>query len=642
MTDRRQHSLLRVAVGTPALTVGAVRANQKAIAAQWEAVRAEGAELLLTPELSLCGYTVGDLLYQEQLQRNCVEALFALAPLTAKGGWLMVGLPILWQGRLYNTMALLAEGRVAGIVPKSHLPNRHEYYERRWFCSGRSCRGINLPLGESGIPFGVDLLFAAAEMPDLVLGLEVCEDLWAVQPPSGEQALAGATVLANGSASNEILGKADYRTALVAQQSARCLAAYLYASAGPGESSTDLVYSGATMIAENGRLLASGERFSFASTHLLADLDLGALRHERLRNSSFAETSPAQPFRTLSLPLGPAVSSPPELLRPNPRHPFVPADKSRRAEHCREIFALQRTALAKRLRHLGGPPVVLGISGGLDSTLALLVCVAAFDSLGLDRSRIFAPTLPGLGTSDRTRHNAENLVRLLGATGSVISIVEAVHQHFRDIGHDASQHDVTFENSQARERTQILMDLANQKGGICVGTGDLSESALGWCTFNGDQMSMYHVNIGVPKTLVRYLIEWCAEELFEGEIRTVLSDIIATPITPELLPLDANGGVAQKTEDTVGPYALHDYFLHALVRQGFPPAKILYLAEQAFAGEFDRATLQKWLRVFLQRFFRQQFKRSAMPDGPKIGSVALSPRGDWRMPSDASEADWLD
>lgn len=635
----RSHKILRVAVASPRLQVGAMAANSEAIAEVWKKVRAEGAELLITPELSLCGYTIADLLYQEMVQQHCLETLAELARLTAAGGWLTVGLPILWQGRLYNATALLGDGKVIGVVPKIHLPNRHEYYERRWFVSGREVRGANLSIGEETVPFGVDLLFAARDFPALVLGLEICEDLWAVEPPSGKQALAGATVLANGSASNEILGKAAYRRSLVAQQSARCLAAYLYASSGPGESTTDLVYSGAGLIAENGRILANAERFSFATTTILADLDLGQLQHERLRNSSFAEES-ALPYRRVSLPLGETVSPAQDLRRPNPPLPFVPDDPARRAEHCREIFSIQQAGLAKRLQHLGNPPLVVGLSGGLDSTLALLVSVAVFDQLKVARKKIIAPTLPGFGTTGRTRGNAEKLVELLGVTGGIIPIEPAVRQHFQDIGHDESQHDVTYENSQARERTQILMDLANKHGGICLGTGDLSESALGWCTFNGDHMSMYHVNIGVPKTLVRYLIQYCAEEFFTGPICAILQDIVDTPITPELLPLAKDGALAQMTEETVGPYELHDYFLYAFVRHGFPPRKILFLASQAFAGKYDPDVIKTWLRVFLKRFFSQQFKRSAMPDGPKVGSVALSPRGDWRMPSDACGQDW--
>jgi NAD+ synthase (glutamine-hydrolysing) len=480
-------------------------------------------------------------------------------------------------------------------------------------------------------------------MPQCVLGIEICEDLWAVNPPSGNMALAGATILTNSSASNELLGKAEYRHDLVRQQSARCLAAYLYAGVGSGESSTDVVYGGHAMIAENGSLLAETERFQFDTQMVIADIDVQRLVNERIKNSSFSQAGLVTGYRIFDFELPHAAEAMPRpIIRPQlARLPFVPSDPAKRAHNCREIFNIQATGLSKRLLHTGSQKVVIGVSGGLDSTLALLVIANAFDRLGIARSGIVAITMPGFGTTSRTRSNAERLAELLGAELHVIPIGEAVRGHFRDIGHDENKHDVTFENAQARERTQILMDVANMVGGLVVGTGDLSEAALGWMTFNGDHMSMYHVNAGVPKTLVRYLVAWCAEELFSGETSTVLHDIVATPITPELLPLGKDNALEQKTEDTIGPYALHDFFLYQTVRHQFAPAKVFFLARQAFGDEYAPTTILQWLSVFYRRFFSQQFKRSSMPDGPKVGSVALSPRGDWRMPSDAASGTWL-
>jgi NAD+ synthase (glutamine-hydrolysing) len=552
----------------------------------------------------------------------------------------VVGLPLTVHGRLYNCAAVLGGGRVLGLVPKQFLPTTGEYYEERWFTSAAGLNPLEVDFGAYTAPLATNLLFAD-ESTGCTFGVEVCEDLWAVHPPSGDLCLAGANLILNPSASNELLGKAAYRRDLVRQQSARCLTAYAYASAGPGESSTDVVFSGHCLVAENGGLLVESERFKFDTQIVCADLDLGRLQHERLCNSSFSAGVAARDFRRIAVTLAAKSAAPLGTLRPNPALPFVPSDPRIRAETCREIFAIQSTGLAKRLRHTGTKTVVIGISGGLDSTLALLVAAHAFDLLGLDRKGILAPTLPGFGTTKRTRGNAEKLVEEIGATLRVIPIHDAIKQHFRDIGHDERVHDVTYENAQARERTQILMDLANKAGGFVVGTGDLSEAALGWCTFNGDHMSMYHVNAGIPKTLVRYLIDWCADAEFSGATGKVLHDIAATPISPELLPTTEDGKQHQKTEDVVGPYELHDYFLYHVVRHGARPGKVLYLAELAFGGRYSRTIILRWLEVFIRRFFSQQFKRSAMPDGPKVGSVALSPRGDWRMPSDASAAGWL-
>ncbi len=641
----KQFNFLRVASSAPELRVADVEFNTLQISKVLASAAKRGASVVLFPELSLTGYTCGDLFTQSLLINRALESLQLLADETDKYSInAIIGLPVVLNGRLYNCAALIGEGRVMGIVPKLYLPTRQEFYEQRWFTSGSGLVPTQINIGDQKVPFANNLLFSASNMPGCVIGIEICEDLWAVEPPSGAQAIAGATLIFNPSASNELLGKRAYRKDLVRLQSARCLAGYVYASAGPGESSTDLVYSGHCMIAENGAVLGESERFHFDSQIIYADIDLDRIQHERLCNSSFSTAIINQEFQFVDIAIPQKISDDvlPGTLRLNSPTPFVPTDPFERASTCREIFSIQSSGLAKRLKYIDTKTVIIGISGGLDSTLALLVAVHAFDMLGLDRKGIIAVTMPGLGTSQRTRNNAEELVKLIGAELRVISINDAIRQHFCDIGHDENTLDVTYENSQARERTQILMDLANQCGGFVVGTGDLSEAALGWCTFNGDHMSMYHVNIGVPKTLVRYIIEWCAEDEFTGEISKVLSDICETPITPELLPISSNGDIQHITEDIVGPYELHDYFLFHMVRHGQRPAKIHYLAQQAFIGRYDAATILKWLEVFIKRFFSQQFKRSAMPDGPKVGTVALSPRGDWRMPSDASVAVWLD
>ena len=641
--DLKAMGFLRVAVVSPELRLADVDYNVRCLSEALQAAAGQGCQLAVFPELCLTGYSCADLFYQALLLEKARSGLLQVAAASELSGVAaVVGLPLEVDGRLYNCAALVSGGRVIGVVPKRYLPSTNEYYEDRWFTSSQQCQAQSVILGGEPVPFGANLLFAAGSLPECVLGLEICEDLWAVVPPSSDQALAGATLLVNPSASNELLGKADYRRDLVRQQSARCLAAYLYAGASAGESSTDLVFSGHSLIAENGVLLAETDRFRFATQLAVADVDLQRLKHERLKNSSFADASPSRAYRVIPFDLTfNAPDQPADLKRSVSATPFVPADLTQRARHCREIFDLQSTGLARRLRHTGTRQVTLGLSGGLDSTLALLVTIKAFDVLGLAREGVLAVTMPGFGTTSRTHTNAEKLATLSGVTLRQIPIRDAVRQHFADIGHPESAHDVTYENAQARERTQILMDLANQAGGLMVGTGDLSELALGWCTYNADHMSMYHVNAGVPKTLVRYLVEWCAEAEFSGEVSEVLRDICATPITPELLPLGEGEQLEQKTEDTIGPYLLHDFFLYYTVRHLFAPRKVFYLARRAFGTTYAPEAILRWQRVFYQRFFSQQFKRSAMPDGPKVGSVALSPRGDWRMPSDASGQAWL-
>lgn len=629
-----QHGFVRVATVSPELKLGDVGANVAMLRKEMQHLAGQGCRLIVFPELSLTGYSCADLFYQRSLQQQALAGVKQLAEANAGlGCCVVVGLPLAVQNRLYNVAAVIADGEILGFVPKTFLPNSGEFYERRWFSPATTLTDTHTE--GDGIPIGADLLFEATDLPGFVLGVEICEDLWTVIPPSSHAALAGATLLANPSASNEVLGKFTYRRQLITQQSARCLAAYIYASAGAGESSTDTVYSGHGLIAENGSLLGETERFAFETRVAIADVDLQRLEHERVRSTAFRDAPATQSYSRITFNLGePAAQTGAALQRPLSAHPFVPPAGADRKAVCEEIFAIQATALARRLRQTRSKTAVLGLSGGLDSTLALLVMVEALKRAGMPKEAALTVTMPGFGTTARTKGNAEKLAEALGIQLRTISIAAAVEQHFKDIGHPPGLHDITYENAQARERTQVLMDVANQTSGIVIGTGDLSESALGWCTFNGDHMSMYHVNAGVPKTLVKYLIQWCATELYAAEAGTILQDIIDTPISPELLPLAADGSMEQKTEDTVGPYELHDFFLFHFIRHGCDQAKIRFLALQAFDGKYSSELVDKWLATFLRRFAQSQFKRSSMPDGPKVGSVALSPRGDWRMPSD--------
>ena len=636
----RELGMIRVAAASPALKVADVAFNLAAIEEATLQAADQGVQLLVFPELAMTGYSCGDLFYQQSLLEKVRDGLTTLTALSEQTGMiLIVGAPVRQSGRLFNAAVVMSHGRICGVVPKTYLPNTQEFYEERWFSSAFDLVDDQLAWLDEAPPFGTDLLFDVDGMPDCLFGIEICEDAWVANPPSGAMAAAGATLLINLSASPEILGKCSYRRALVEAQSARCLSAYLYASAGPGESSTDLVFAGHSLVAEYGQILAETERFQFASQMAVADIDVQRLVHERLRNNSYAASMTDQDF--LLVPVEVTERQADDLLRPIAKMPFVPVDLAERQQRCEEIFAIQTTGLMKRLMHTGSQKVVLGISGGLDSTLALLVTVKAFDRLKWPRNDILAVTMPGFGTTARTKGNAEALAAELGVDLRMISIDAAVHQHFADIGQDPDNHDITYENSQARERTQILMDLANQVGGLVVGTGDLSELALGWATYNGDHMSMYGINASVPKTLVRYLVEWCAETEFSGKTAEVLHDVCDTPVSPELLPPEEDGTISQKTEDHVGPYELHDFFLFQVVRNQFAPRKILDLACRAFADDYSQAEILKWLQLFYRRFFAQQFKRSCLPDGPKVGSVSLSPRGDWRMPSDASPNLWL-
>ncbi len=622
---------IKVAAASPSLRVADCAYNRDQLLKTMARARELGVKLLVLPELAVTGYTCGDLFGQDTLLAGALEALEAIIA-AAKGDMLVVvGVPLQVKGRLYNCAAVVQGGKLLGVVPKRNIPSYGEFYEGRSFTPGpgevRDCC-----IGGRWVPFGGDMVFRCSQLPDFCLGVEICEDLWVAAPPSGRLAAAGATVIANPSASDEAVGKAARRRALVEGQSARLCCAYLFASCGPEESTTDLVFSGHNMIGENGVLLAESK--PFGEGFAITEIDAARLAGQRRRTGTWPPAPHDVDEVFFQMELVPTV-----LTREVPPLPFVPAGEEAREARCREILDIQAHGLARRLRHTGAPGVVLGISGGLDSTLALLVSARAMDLLGRPRGEIVAVTMPCFGTTSRTRNNAGALCTALGVTLRTVDIKAAVAGHLEDIGHDGSTLDVTYENAQARERTQVLMDLANLTGGLVVGTGDLSELALGWATYSGDHMSMYGVNASVPKTLMRHMVGTIAARS-EGELRRVLLDILDTPVSPELLPA-RDGEISQKTEELVGPYELHDFFLYYTIRWGFAPGKVLRLAERAFAGSCHRAVILKWLETFYRRFFAQQFKRSCMPDGPRVGSVALSPRGDWRMPSDASAALWL-
>lgn len=630
------HGFLRIAAATPAIRVADVDHNLQQILALSRQAAGEDAALVVFPELCLSGYTCADLFFQKRLTDAVDKAIGELAEQTQSlKTVVVVGAPIYRQDRLYNCAVVIQGGQVRGVVPKSFLPNYKEFYEQRWFSSGADASCEVIFVAGQDVPFGTDIVFTGDNY--FTLGVEICEDLWNVIPPSAILALGGATVIANLSASNELVGKAAYRRDLVRTQSARCVAAYAYSGAGCTESTTDLVFGGHAMIAENGTVLAENERFCRDSTLLYADVDCERLRATRVSETVFPDNADVE-LRSVELA---ELAQPSVLKRTVAAHPFVPDNVEVRDDRCEEIFSIQSCGLAKRLEHVDARRAVIGISGGLDSTLALLVARAAFERLEQPPEKVLAVTMPGFGTSDRTFNNAVSLSRAIGAEVREIDIVPACHRHFEDIGHDPEQHDVTYENVQARERTQVLMDIANKEGGLVVGTGDLSELALGWCTYNGDHMSMYAVNASVPKTLIQYLIRWRAEQ-GTAEVRDLLLDILDTPITPELLPTSADGEITQITEDVIGPYELHDFFLYHTVKYGAPPAKIRFLAEHAFNDKYTAKEIERWLGVFVQRFFSQQFKRSCIPDGPKVGTISLSPRGDWRMPSDAVDHLWRD
>lgn len=630
-----QQGFVKVAAVTPDIRVADPIYNRESVLNQIREAEKEGAVVIVCPELCLTGYTCGDLFWQESLLCGAREALIWLVEQTRElNALIFVGLPFEHLGKLYNVAAAMNRGRLLGLVPKTYLPNYGEFYEKRHFTRGME-QAVPVCLdGQHDTFMGSHMIFECKEYPILRVAAEICEDLWAPAPPSISHALAGANLIVNLSASDETTGKDSYRRDLVRGQSARLLCGYVYCSAGEGESTQDVVFSGHNLIAENGICLAEAARFENEITY--AQIDVSRMNAERRRQTTF-ETDGQMSYWYDGFSLEIKET---KLTRPVDPTPFVPHDQNDREKRCEEIFAIQSMGLKKRLAHTGCQNAVVGISGGLDSTLALLVTVRAFDALGIPREKITAVTMPGFGTTDRTYENAVAMIRCLGAGFREVSIVPAVNQHFSDIGHDASVHDVTYENCQARERTQILMDIANKSGGMVIGTGDMSELALGWATYNGDHMSMYGVNCSVPKTLVRHLVRYYADTCGDAKLSEVLYDVLDTPVSPELLPPE-DGKIAQKTEDLVGPYELHDFYLYQILRYGFSPAKVYRLAKCAFAGSYDDATILKWLRTFYKRFFSQQFKRSCVPDGPKVGTVALSPRGDLRMPSDASAQVWL-
>lgn len=612
-----------------------ISANVDAVIDMIQEASGKRAGVLLFPELCVSGYTSADLFFQDVVIKETQKGILEIADATQGCAPLVViGAALSRESRIYNCAVVIQNGKILGAVPKTFLPENREYYEKRWFASGKDTTGT-IRIGAKEVPFGTDLLFEDEKDPEIRLGVEVCEDLWAPDPPSVEMSKAGALLILNPSASNETIGKAEYREDLILMQSARLNCAYLYTSCGYGESSTDLVFSGDALIAQLGKMLARSERFSMLGQIIYAQADPDLMMHDRRMQSSYKDDTPVKTFRTVpvNLPLSSRID-----FEVDP-YPFVPSDLTQRDKRSEEISNIQAMGLARRIDQLGGADMVVGVSGGLDSTLALLVAARAADMLGLSREKVHGITMPGFGTTDRTYQNAVDLIHKLGMSFHEIPISRAAAMHLEDIGHDGKKHDATYENAQARERTQVLMDFANQTGGIVVGTGDLSELALGWATYNGDHMSMYGVNAGVPKTLVRYLVDWYARGADE-ELGALLKDILDTPVSPELLP-PVEGEIAQKTEDLVGPYALHDFFLFHFLRNGFPPEKIYQMAVKAFDGEFSEKEIAKWLNTFFRRFFTQQFKRSTLPDGPKVGSVTLSPRGDWRMPSDASARDFL-
>ncbi|MEI3104362.1 MAG: NAD(+) synthase [Parabacteroides merdae] len=634
------YGFVKVAAAVPLVQVADCFYNIEKIEGLMRQASEKGVQIIAFPELSVTGYTCLDLFAQQTLLDGAEAALLQLVSNTADLDILtIVGVPLRTENRLINAAVVFQKGAIRGVVPKTYLPNYKEFQEQRWFTSATELRESTISIGKEEYPMGSHLLFRSGR---LTAGIEICEDLWVPVPPSSLLTMEGANIIFNLSASNELIGKHAYLRSLICQQSARCMAGYVYASSGFGESSTDLVFAGNGIIAENGNLLAESPRFTMEEQLVISEIDIETLQNDRQVNTSFMYgTSGLPKEKAQVVDFQVRIPDGFSLTRPVDPHPFTPSGEALK-ERCEEIFHIQVAGLAKRLVHAHAQTAVVGISGGLDSTLALLVTVMTFDALKMPRGQIIGITMPGFGTTDRTYTNACDLIRSLGVTLKEIPIKEACLQHFRDIDHDPSVHDVTYENSQARERTQLLMDVANQKNGLVIGTGDLSELALGWATYNGDHMSMYGVNGSIPKTLVKYLVEWVANHKVDDASRLTLLDIVDTPISPELIPADENGNIKQKTEDLVGPYELHDFFLYHFLRFGSHPSKIYFLAQKAFAGIYDNATVKKWLYTFFRRFFQQQFKRSCLPDGPKVGSVSLSPRGDWRMPSDAVSRLWLE
>lgn len=632
------YGFIKVAAAIPRVHVADCKFNAGQIESLIAIAEGENIQIVSFPELCVTGYTCGDLFAQQLLLESAESALVQILSNTRQLDVVAIlGMPIAVNSSLINAAVVIHRGRILGVIPKTYLPNYKEFYERRWFTSAYDVSEKNIRLCGQTVPLNTNILFEAS---NVTFGIEICEDLWSVIPPSSSLALKGAEIIFNLSADNEAIGKNSYVRSLVAQQSARCIAGYVFGSCGFGESTTDVVFAGNALIYENGMLIAESERFSLKEQLVISEIDVQRLRTERLINTTFAANKgQLQTGETIRVPVETREKEF-ELSRTFSPLPFVPTGQEL-DEHCEEIFSIQIAGLAKRLLHTRIKTAVIGISGGLDSTLALLVCAKTFDKLNFSREGILGITMPGFGTTGRTYNNAISLMRHLGISMREISIKDACIQHFENIGHDINVHDVTYENAQARERTQILMDVANQTNGLVIGTGDLSELALGWATYNGDHMSMYGVNVSIPKTLIKYLVEWIANHEIDKPAKTTLLDIANTPISPELVPADENGEIKQKTEDLMGPYELHDFFMYHFLRFGFRPGKIFHLATLAFKDKYAHETLKKWLYTFFQRFFNQQFKRSCLPDGPKVGNITLSPRGDWRMPSDASAATWL-
>ena len=634
----KEQGFVRVGAVVPKLKVADTEFNCNEIIKQIEVASNNKIQIIVFPELCVTGYTCQDLFEQDTLLEEAEKALNRILDYTNNLDIIcIIGMPIKAENQLFNTAVVIQKGKILGIVPKTFIPNYGEFYEKRWFASSKNANKKEIEILDQKVPFGIDLLFKDKENNEICFGIEICEDIWAVEPPSNKLALLGANIIFNLSASNEVIGKKEYRRDLVKMQSAKTISGYVYCSCGVNESTADLVFSGESMIFENGSCLINNQRFDFESNMIFTEIDTKRLANDRRKNISFMGNPVDLEYREIKINIPDNIEN---LTREYSKTPFVPEDKKKISEICEEILNIQSYGLAKRLVHTNINKTIIGISGGLDSALAFLVIIKAYEVLNLPKENIIAITMPGFGTTSRTHKNSIKLINEFGATFREINITKSSLQHFEDIGHDKKMKDITYENAQARERTKILMDIANEENGIVVGTGDLSELALGWCTYNGDHMSMYSVNASIPKTLVEYIIKWVADNSKE-EYKNIINDILDTPISPELLPPDENGNIEQKTEEQVGPYILHDFFLYHFLRYGAEPKKIYILACKTFKNDFKKEDIKHWLQVFIKRFFTQQFKRNCMPDGPKVGTVSLSPRGDLRMPSDASYNIWL-
>ena len=634
----KEQGFVRVGAVVPKLKVADTEFNCNEIIKQIEVASNNKIQIIVFPELCVTGYTCQDLFEQDTLLEEAEKALNKILDYTNNLDIIcIIGMPIKAENQLFNTAVVIQKGKILGIVPKTFIPNYGEFYEKRWFASSKNANKKEIEILDQKVPFGIDLLFKDKENNEICFGIEICEDIWAVEPPSNKLALLGANIIFNLSASNEVIGKKEYRRDLVKMQSAKTISGYVYCSSGVNESTADLVFSGESMIFENGSCLINNQRFNFESNMIFTEIDTKRLANDRRKNISFMGNPVDLEYREIKINIPDNIEN---LTREYSKTPFVPEDKKKISEICEEILNIQSYGLAKRLLHTNINKTIIGISGGLDSALAFLVIIKAYEVLNLPKENIIAITMPGFGTTSRTHKNSIKLINEYGATFREINITKSSLQHFEDIGHDKKMKDITYENAQARERTKILMDIANEENGIVVGTGDLSELALGWCTYNGDHMSMYALNTSIPKTLVEYIIKWVADNSKE-EYKNIINDILDTPISPELLPPDENGNIEQKTEEQVGPYILHDFFLYHFLRYGAEPKKIYILACKTFKNDFKKEDIKHWLQVFIKRFFTQQFKRNCMPDGPKVGTVSLSPRGDLRMPSDASYNIWL-